>query len=131
MIIDEKMLTKLHAEAKESPRLRKNLDLRNDAEENSQRMLNALEVGTVIPIHRHQDTAETLILLDGDIDEVYFDDNGKETQRFHICKACGCYGIQVPKGTWHRVEVNKPSVIIEVKAGKYKPVAKEDLIEND
>lgn len=128
MNIDKQLMDNLHEKALASPRLRMNLDLRNSPEENSQRMLNALEVGTLIPIHRHKDTEETLILLEGDIYEVYYDDNGKETERIHICKDSGILGAQVPINTWHRVEVVTPSVIIEVKAGKYQPVNDEDIL---
>lgn len=129
MNIDKQLMDNLHEKALTSPRLRMNLDLRNSPEEKSQRMLNVLEVGTLIPIHRHKDTEETLILLEGDIYEVYYDDKGKETERIHICDDSGILGVQVPINTWHKVEVVSPSVIIEVKAGKYQPMNDEDILE--
>lgn len=114
--------------AKENPRLRQNLDMRNSPADTSQRMLNALQPGTQVPIHRHEDTSETVICLCGRMDEVLYDqvtdDNGnvsfKETDRYCLCPKEGFFGCQVPKGVWHRVEVKEPSVIFEAKDGAYK-----------
>ena len=76
MIIDKKILDELTEKAKASPRLRCNFDLRNSAEDNSQRMLNALEPGTVMPIHRHKGSSETCICIRGLFEEYFYDENG-------------------------------------------------------
>lgn len=91
-------LESLFQKASESPRLRANYDLRTSPEDNSQRMLNALLPGTQVPIHRHPMSTENVICLYGRLDEVFFDDNGNEIARYHLCPAEGYYGCQVPKG---------------------------------
>lgn len=129
MIIDDKLLDSLKQKAEASERRRVALDLRNNADEDSQRMLNIMEPGTQVPIHRHPDTVETAILIRGCMDEIFFDENGNETERFRLDKDSGNYGIQIPLGTWHTVEVIEPSVLLEIKAGKYHPVQPSDLLE--
>ena len=143
MEINKQLLKVLFAEAKENPRLRQNFDLRTSPADTSQRMLNALLPGTVVPIHRHKDTAETVICLCGKLDEVIYeevvsyendtDDFQKgmnvqdvarkvvyrEVQRIHLNPTETKYGCQVPKGAWHTVEVIEPSVIFEAKDGAY------------
>ena len=138
-MINEELLSGLHQKARENERLRMNLDLRTTPEDTSQRMLNALEMGTKVPIHRHMKTAETVICLEGCLDEVFFEelpnmDAGgpvhdgeraldescfKEVARFRLCPREKLYGIQIPLGAWHTVEVREPSVILEAKDGKY------------
>ena len=128
--IDEKLISELFEQAKENPRLRQNLDLRTSSSDTSQRMLNALLPGTVVPIHRHEDTTETVICLCGKLDEVIYEEvdsqlpsltgsRFREIERIHLCPAQAQYGCQVPKGAWHTVEVIEPSVIFEAKDGKY------------
>lgn len=119
MLIDKKLLDGLFAEAGESQRKRMNWDLRTNAEDGSQRMLNALLPGTVVPVHHHPHSSETVICLCGRMDEVCYDSNGHETDRFHLCPTDGAYGCQVPAGVWHSVEVFEPSVIFEAKDGAY------------
>ena len=127
MTINQELLKKMFEEAEVNPRLRTNLDLRTSAEDGSQRMLNALMPGTVVPIHRHPMSNENVILLKGRLDEILYEEvtqaGGKvtlrETERIHLCPAEGNYGCQVPKGVWHTVEVLEPSVIYEGKDGKY------------
>lgn len=128
MVIDKTLLDKLQEEAKASERLRVHLDLRNDANEDSQRMLNVMEVGTIVPIHRHVDTIETVIILRGRMDEIYYDEHGKETSRFHLNPSGGVYGLQIPAGQYHSVEAITPCAIIEIKAGKYDPVKTEGFL---
>lgn len=128
MVIDDKLLDELLEQAKTSPRLRVHLDLRNDADEDSQRMLNVMEPGTVVPIHRHVDTIETVIILRGRMDEIYYDDNGNETERIHLDADSGVYGLQIPMGQYHSVEALTSCTIIEIKAGKYDPVKTEDFL---
>ena len=145
MEINKELLDKLFEQAKENPRLRQNLDLRTSPADTSQRMLNALLPGTVVPIHRHEDTTETVICLCGKLDEVIYEEvvsydkassedlsqsmdaqdvvrkvEYREIQRIHLCPAQAMCGCQIPKGAWHTVEVIEPSVIFEAKDGAYK-----------
>lgn len=128
MLIDDKLLDQLMTEAAESPRLRMNRDMRNSVEDNSQRMLNALGVGTVLPIHRHRNSSETQVLLRGKIDVIFYDDHGKETERFPLDPTKGMYAVNVPIGQWHNLVVKEPAVIFEAKDGAYTPLTPEDVI---
>ena len=119
MEINKDFLDKLFEQAVVNPRLRQNFDLRTSANDNSQRMLNALLPGTVVPIHRHPQSTENVFLLCGKIVEVIYDENGKEIERIHLDPTVGNYGCVVPQGVWHTVEVLEPSVIYESKDGKY------------
>ena len=117
MEINKEFLGKLFEEAVENPRLRQNYDLRTSSADNSQRMLNALLPGTVVPIHRHPQSTENVLLLCGKIVEVICDENGNEIECIHLDPAIGNYGCVVPQGAWHTVEVLEPSVIYEAKDG--------------
>ncbi len=119
MEINKEFLGKLFEQAVVNPRLRQNFDLRTSANDNSQRMLNALLPGTIVPIHRHPHSTENVFLLCGKIVEVIYDENGKEIERIHLDPTVGNYGCVVPQGVWHTVEVLEPSVIYESKDGKY------------
>ena len=122
-IFDNTFLDALMAAAAESPRLRMNHDLRNSPADTSQRMLNALLPGTVVPVHRHEDTAETVVCLRGRLWEVIYeevDNNFREVSRHLLCPAEGCHGMQVPASAWHTIEVLEPSVIFEAKDGAYR-----------
>lgn len=119
MEINKDLIDKLFVEAKENPRLRQNLDLRTSAEDGSQRMLNALLPGTVVPIHRHPNSTENVFLLCGKLVEVIYDEDGNVKERILLDPTVGNYGCVVPQGTWHTVEVLEPSVIYEAKDGKY------------
>ena len=119
MEINKELLDNLFGQAKGNPRLRQNLDLRTSANDNSQRMLNALLPGTVVPIHRHPQSTENVFLLCGKIVEVICDENGNEIECVHLDPTVGNYGCVVPQGAWHTVEVLEPSVIYEAKDGKY------------
>lgn len=122
MYFDEKILDELLAAAARSSRLRMNLDLRDTPQDQSQRMLNALLPGTELPIHRHEDTSETVTILKGEMDEIFYDGpQGKEVGRFTLNAAIGHYGLSIPKGVWHTVEVKQPTVIVEMKNGPYVP----------
>lgn len=123
MIFEKDFLNGLLEQAAASPRLRVNCDLRNSSADTSQRMLNALALGTEVPIHRHEDTAETVVCLCGRLEEIIYeqvDGDFKETQRVLLCPAEGCYGMQIPAGAWHTIRVLEPSVIFEAKDGAYK-----------
>ncbi len=119
MEINKDLLDNLFEQAKENPRLRQNLDLRTSSADTSQRMLNALLPGTVVPIHRHPQSTENVFLLCGKIVEVICDENGNKIERIHLDPTVGNYGCVVPQGAWHTVEILEPSVIYEAKDGKY------------
>ena len=119
MEINKELLNKLFEQAKVNPRLRQNFDLRTSANDNSQRMLNALLPGTVVPIHRHPQSTENVFLLCGKLVEVVYDERGDEKERILLDPTAGNYGCVVPQGAWHTVEVLQPSVIYEAKDGKY------------
>ena len=139
MVIDEKLLSDLLVRAAESPRRRVNLDLRDSPEDGTQRMLNALLPGTQVPVHRHPRSSEDVLLLCGRLVEVLYEEErlgdgfekGMDAQdvvrgrrlrvvdRIELATDAGRFGCVVPPGVWHTVEVLEPSVIFEVKAGKY------------
>lgn len=125
MKLDIKLYKELLEQAKSNPRLRQALDLRTTPEDQSQRLLNALLPGTVVPIHRHTSTIETAIILYGCIDEIYYDNDGNEASRhtLHVGE-----GLQIPVGQFHTVEVHEPSILLEVKDGAYAPAKPEDMI---
>lgn len=128
MVIDSKILDELSAQAKESPRLRKNLDLRNSPEDLSQRMLNALEPGTVMPIHRHRASSETVVLLRGKIQWVFYDDDGNETERVTLDANGEPRMLNVERDRWHSlVCLEHGSVLFESKAGKYEPLGENEV----
>ena len=118
-LIDNILIDRLFAQAKDSPRMRQNYDMRTSCDDRSQRMLNALLPGTEVAIHRHPHSAESVICLCGHLDEIIFDENGTEIERICLCPAEGRHGCQIPAGAWHTVEVHEPSVIFEAKDGAF------------
>ncbi len=100
-------------------------------DDKSQRMLNMLLPGTQIPIHRHKETSETVIVLSGRLTEIFYDETGKESTRYDLCPADGRFALQVPKGVWHTVIVEAPCVIFEAKDGVYKPLSSDDIWSNN
>lgn len=145
MEFNKDFLGKLFEKATMNPRLRQSFDLCTSSADNSQRMLIALLPGTVVPIHRHEDTTESVICLCGKLDVVIYKEvmtyensssdampmgmdaqdvtrkvKYRKVQRIHLCPAEAKYGCQIPKGAWHTVEVIEPSVIFEAKDGAYK-----------
>lgn len=129
MILDDTLLDGLEAKAVQSPRLRMNLNLHDSLEAPAQRLLNALEPGTAIPIHRHRHTSETYVLLRGRMFVVFYDSMGGTIERFLLDPNAGKYGIHIPAGQWHAVEVIEPLVILEVKDGPYMPIRPEDTLD--
>ena len=117
--IDKNLISQLLDQAIVNPRLRQSYDLRNSEEDGSQRMLNALLPGSIVPIHRHPNSNENVLLLCGKLVEVIYDADGNETERIHLDPSVGNFGCVVPAGSWHTVEVLEPSVIYEAKDGKY------------
>ena len=129
MVIDSLLLDKLTAQAKESPRLRMNLDLRNSDGDSSQRMLNAIEPGSVVPIHRHQKTTETMVVLRGRVVEEYYSPDGSVEESVEVA-ACGpVCALNIPAGMWHSLRaLESGTVILEMKDGAYEPVREEDVL---
>ena len=133
LLINSELLSDIHQKASKNTRKRLNYDLRNTKEDTSQRMLNALEVGTHVPIHRHMDTSETVVCMEGCLDWVFYEElpcqtsgapvedgkGFKETSRYRVCPRDGKFGIQVPKGVWHSIQVLEPSTILEAKDGTF------------
>ena len=129
MIIDKALLDSLTAEARVSPRLRMNLDLRNSPADGSQRMLNALEPGTVLPIHRHPKTSETVVVLRGSATQYFYDGEGRVTEEVTIAAGSSCVGMSVEAGRWHRIVSHESgTVIMECKDGAYEPICDEDIL---
>ena len=159
MIIDNILLDKLTAQAQVSPRLRMNLDLRNSDADSSQRMLNAIEPGSVVPIHRHRKTSETVVVLRGRVVEEYYDDAGVLVESFvlgdcHVADAPRndvprndaprndvnrdaprndvpmVYALNIPAGQWHTLRaLESGTVILEMKDGAYEPIGAEDVMD--
>ena len=128
-IIDQHTLDALTAQAKVSPRLRMNFDLRNSPEDGSQRMLNALEPGTVLPIHRHRATSETVVILRGRIQWVFYDGDGNETERVTLDADGDLRMLNVERDRWHSlVCLESGSVLFESKDGPYAPPGEEDTM---
>ena len=128
MLFNNELMDTLLAQAKVSSRLRQHFDLRTSASDTSQRMLNALWPGTEVPVHRHEETAETVVCLRGKLEEVLYEavqEGGEQTfrevSRQLLSPQEGLYGMQIPAGVWHTVHVLEPSVIFEAKDGAYKP----------
>lgn len=133
MKITKELFCQIAEQAAESPRLRKNFDLRNNEDEQSQRMLNVLLPGTKSLIHRHTDTIATVICLEGTCIERYYDNEGNETDCFVLSEGSNLIGLQIPAGQFHSIEVpsewTEKAVIVEFKAGKFVPAKTEDIIE--
>lgn len=123
--VDNVFLESLWQQASTSTRLRMNCDMRNSTSDTSQRMLNALLPGTPVPIHRHETTEESVICLCGRLEEIFYEEcetcesGFKEIARYTLCPNEGKYGIQVPAGMWHSINVIEPSAIFEAKDGAY------------
>ena len=129
MVVDKKILNNLSAQAKANPRLRQSYDLRNSADDLSQRMLNALEPGTVMPIHRHHASSETVVILRGKIRWIFYDDNGIETERVVLDADGEPRMLNVEKDRWHSLECLTPgAVLYESKDGAYHPLEEDEVL---
>ena len=130
MVIDAFELDRLTEQTKYNPRLRCNLDLRNSPEDKSQRMLNAIEPGSVVPIHRHRNTSETVVCLRGKLVEEYYDDLERMcTESIVLIPNGQTVALNIPAGQWHTVKaLESGTVILEVKDGKYEPIGEEDIL---
>lgn len=128
MIINNKLLDEITVRAEESPRRRMNFNLHDSLDAKAQRLINVLLPGTVIPVHRHRHTAETYALLRGRMTVIFYNELGAESGRYLLDPREGNYGLQIPAGQWHGLEVLEPSAIIEIKDGPYTPLSPEDLL---
>lgn len=131
MKITQALLDELTAKAKASPRLRMNLDLRNSDADQSQRMLNAIEPGSPLPIHRHQNTSETVVCLRGRLVWEFYDELERIcTETIELSPNGAIVALNVPKGQWHTVKaLESGSVILEVKDGPYEPQSPVDVLD--
>ena len=129
MVIDKELLDNLTAQAKINPRLRQSFDLRNSAEDKSQRMLNALEPGTVMPIHRHHASSETVVILRGKIRWIFYDDQGRITESTELRSDGDIRILNVEKDRWHSLECHESgSVLYESKNGPYHPLEEDEIM---
>ena len=130
MVITKAVLDNLTSQAKASPRLRMNLDLRNSPDDQSQRMLNAIEPGSLLPIHRHKYTSETVVCLRGRIVEEFYDELERIcTDAIEMTPGGPNFLVNVPAGQWHTVRaLESGSVLLEMKDGKYEPLGPEDIL---
>lgn len=128
MKIDNQLIDTLSTQAKANPRLRQSYDLRTSPDDKSQRMLNALEPGTIMPIHRHRNTSETMVMVRGKLIERFYDDNGNIIEEF-VMEPCGLYPmVQIEAGKWHSLEVLEfGTVVFESKDGAYVPLNHLDI----
>ena len=130
MLINDQLLNTVTGQAKASSRLRMNFNLHDSLDAKAQRLLNALEPGTVLPVHRHSHTAETYIVLRGSIRVMFYNEEKLLTAEFLIDPKEKEYGIHIPAGQWHTLEVlESGTVIFEVKDGPYAPLQPEDILE--
>ena len=129
MKIDNILLDKLTAQAKESPRLRMNQDLRTSDADSSQRMLNAIEPGSVVPVHRHRLTSETLVVLRGAVVEEYYSSEGALEETYELSAGGSICALNIPAGQWHSLRaLEAGTVILEMKDGPYEPIQECDIL---
>ena len=130
MKITKAILDDLTAKAKASPRLRMNLDLRDSESEGSQRMLNAIEPGSLIPIHRHRNTSETVVCLRGRLVEEFYDELERRcTEAIELSPNGPVVALNIPAGQWHTLRaLESGSVILEMKNGKFEPLSDVDIL---
>lgn len=128
--IDNILLDNLTAQAKASPRLRMNYDLRSSSADTSQRMLNAIEPGSEIPIHRHRKTSETVVVLRGKVVEEFYDEFERRcTAVYEVSPSGSVFALNIPAGTWHTLRsLESGTVILEVKDGAYEPIQDCDVL---
>lgn len=129
-LIDRELLDQVSKKAQESPRRRMNYNFHDSPDAKAQRLLNALEPGTELPIHRHTHTAETYLILRGKIRVLFYNDRKEITESVELCPTANCFGVHIPPGQWHTLEVLEPeTVIFEIKDGPYLPLTAENILE--
>ena len=126
MVINQILLDSLTEQAKANPRLRQSYDLRNSAEDNSQRMLNALEPGTIMPIHRHKGSSETCVCVRGHFEEYFYDENGVLTETIDMVP--GGTVLNIDAGQWHSLRcLESGTILLEAKDGAYRPLEEDEI----
>ena len=129
MKIDNALLDRLTAQAQASPRLRMNMDLRNSAADSSQRMLNAIEPGSVVPVHRHRATSETVVVLRGRVVEEYYSSEGECVASYDLAAGGPICALNIPAGQWHTLRsLESGTVILEMKDGAYEAISPVDIL---
>lgn len=129
MVIDNALLDSLTEQAKASPRLRMNYDFRNSAADTSQRMLNAIEPGSVVPVHRHRTTSETVVVLRGSVVEEFYSFEGAVEEVFEVSAGGPVCALNIPAGTWHTLRsLETGTVILEMKDGAYEVMSEGDVM---
>ena len=130
MIIDRALLDKISEQAKASPRLRMNYNFHQSLDDKCHRMLNALEPGTEVPIHRHPDKDESFVVLRGKVRSTTYNDEGSIIESVVLCQEDGLYGVDIPKGVWHKLEsLESGSVVLECKEGPFVPHEMDGILE--
>ena len=128
-LIDKSLLDTVTSGAKESNRLRMNYNFHDSLDAPCQRLLNALEPGTIVPIHRHQHTSESYILLRGKLRMMFYNDDKEIIEETILSSESANYGIHIPAGVWHAMEVlASGTVIFETKDGPYMPIQECDIL---
>ena len=129
MLLNHQLLEEITEQARQTPRLRMNYNLHDSLDAKAQRLFNAMEPGTVLPVHRHRNTSETYILIRGAIRVLLYDDNKTLINSYEISDKNDNFGFHIPKGQWHTLEVlESGTVIFEVKEGPYAPLSDEDIL---
>lgn len=128
LIIDDALLDGITRKAEENERQRMNFNLHESLDSKAQRLINVLLPETKMPVHRHQHTAETYVVLRGELDVVFYNDKGEDTERHNLKPSEGRYGVHIPSGQWHGIDVKVPTAILEVKEGPYIPLAEENTL---
>lgn len=127
-IIDNNLLNEVSSAAKASPRLRMNYNFHQSLEDKCHRMLNAVEPGTDIPIHRHPEKDESFVILRGKVRSTTYNDDGSIIESVVLCAEDGVYGVDIPKNVWHKLEAIESSVIFECKEGPFVPHEEEGVL---
>lgn len=128
MIIDKNLLDQVSAQAKESPRLRMNYNFHQSLADKCHRMLNAVEPGTQVPIHRHPTKDESFVVLRGKVRSTTYNDDGSIIESVVLCAEDGVYGVDIPRNVWHKLEAIESSVIFECKEGPFVPHEVEGIL---
>lgn len=129
-LIDSDLLDQVSDSARKSSRLRMNHNFHDSLDAKAQRLLNALEPGTLLPVHRHLHTAETYLLLRGKVRVLFYNDRKEIVESVELNPSAGNYGVHIPAGQWHTLEVLEGgSVLFEVKDGPYMPLGAGDILE--
>jgi len=129
MVIDKKLLDEVSEQAKSSPRLRMNFNFHQGLDEKCHRFLNAVEPGTEVPIHKHPTKDETFVLLRGRVRVNTYNDDGSIIESIELSPNNGRYGVNIPKGVWHKLEcIEEDSVIFECKEGPFVPHEKDGIL---